>query len=59
MNRPRRYDAIIPEEEAFQKFSVLFNATLSPAVRKVKHHTVKHTATKRGTFSQLSAVHFE
>jgi len=55
----KRYDAVLPDEEVFEKFSVLFNPTLPPAVRKVKHHPVKHTAPERGAFPQPRAVHLE
>ncbi len=50
---------VLPEEEVFEKLSVLLNAAFSPAVRKVKHYAVKHTAVKGFTLPQFSTVHLE
>lgn len=53
------HDAVLPEEEVSEKFSVLFNPTLSPIVREVEHHTVKSMALQRGAFVQLCAIHLK
>lgn len=51
--------AAVPEEEAFQEFSVLSDAALSPKVGEIKHHPVKNATLEGGTLPQIPAVHLE